>query len=227
MVISQIYSPLDEKEALQCVELGADYIGEVTSWDEKNDAHGDIFHKDRVKAIFDAIKGKAVCVLIVIEREPEKVLELCRYTGAEVTQNVVFDHEADKKFFELRNKFMPELKIMKSVFVRDQGSVDEALESVPYCDMIILDSPGTGEVGGGTTGKIHDWNLSKQIIDNAGVPVILAGGLGPDNLALAIETLHPFGVDSFSKVSVFDENGLLAGKDLEKVKAFSDIAHSY
>ncbi|MBR2672725.1 MAG: hypothetical protein IKE27_11055 [Oscillospiraceae bacterium] len=226
MVISQIYSPVDADEALRCVELGSDYIGEVTGIGLSS-KHNDIFSVEHVRGIFDAIRGKAVCVLIGIERDPEKLLDLCIATGAEIAQNVMFDHEADIRFFELRNERMPSLKIMKSVFVRDQASVDEALEAVPYCDMIILDSPGEGTVGGGTTGKIHDWSLSKQIIDNAGVPVILAGGLGPDNLAEAIETLHPFGVDSFSKVSVLDEEGRLVGKDFDKVAEFCRIAHSY
>ena len=227
MVISQIYSPVDADEALKCIELGSDYIGEVVAQDGFISPHNDVFSVEHVRGIFDAIKGKAVCVLIGIEKDPEKLLDLCIATGAEIAQNVMLDHEADMKFYELRNEKMPSLKIMKSVFVRDENSVKEALDSVPYCDMIILDSPGTGSVGGGTTGKTHDWSLSKKIIDNAGVPVILAGGLGPDNLAKAIEELHPFGVDSFSKVSVLDKHGRLIGKDFDKVEEFCRIAHSY
>ena len=155
MAISQIYSPIDPEEALKCVELGADYIGEVVAPDGIRSSHNDIFSVEKVKEIFDAIRGKAVCVLIAIERDPEKLLQYCLDTGAEIAQNVVFDHEADVRFFELRNERMPGLRIMKSVFVRDRSSVDEALEAVPYCDMIILDSPGTGNVGGGITGKVH------------------------------------------------------------------------
>lgn len=67
MVISQIYSPIDADEALRCVELGSDYIGEVTGVGIES-KHNDIFSVDHVRHIFDAIRGKAVCVLIGIPK---------------------------------------------------------------------------------------------------------------------------------------------------------------
>ncbi len=225
MVITQIYSPVSKEEALKLVELGTDYIGTVTR-KELPEGPRRMLSKDQVREVFEAIRGKAVCVLIPMEPSPEDRMELCLYTGAEIVQNVNFSHEQDMEFFRLRNEKMPQLKIMKSIYVRDQGSVDAALEAVPYCDLILLDSPKEGG-GGGATGKVHDWSLSKQIIDGAGLPVILAGVLGPDNLAQAIESLHPFGVDALTKVSLYAEDGTLLGKDLEKVSEFNKIAHSY
>ena len=47
---------------------------------------------------------------------------------------------------------------------------------------------GTGEIGG--TGKEHDWSISKEIVEHVKKPVILAGGLNPDNVARAIEQVN-------------------------------------
>ena len=225
MVITQIYSPVSSEEALKLVELGTDYIGTVTRFEIPAGPRR-MLSKDQVKEIFDVIRGKAACVLIPMEPEPKQRMELCLYTGAEIVQNVSFSHEQDVEFFRLRNEKMPQLKIMKSIYVRDGGSVRAAFEAEPFCDLILLDSPKEGG-GGGATGKTHDWSLSKQIIDGVHLPVILAGGLGPDNVAEAIEALHPFGVDALTKVSVYGEDGTLLGKDLGKVAEFNRIAHTF
>ena len=55
------------------------------------------------------------------------------------------------------------------------------------------------------------------------IPIIEAGGLGPENVKDAIDFLHPWGVDSCTKTSRF-ENGKIVGKDLEKVRAFCKAA---
>jgi phosphoribosylanthranilate isomerase len=54
------------------------------------------------------------------------------------------------------------------------------------------------ELGG--TGRIHDWTLSRKIVETVPVPVILAGGLNAENVAEAIDTVQPFGVDLCSGV---------------------------
>ena len=47
----------------------------------------------------------------------------------------------------------------------------------------------------GGTGLVHDWAISRRIVEASPVPVFLAGGLKPDNVAEAIRTVRPFGVD--------------------------------
>ncbi len=61
-------------------------------------------------------------------------------------------------------------------------------------DAVLLDS------GRGGTGRIHDWSLSRKIRDSIGIPVILAGGLTPENVAEAIRVVKPYGVDVSSGV---------------------------
>jgi phosphoribosylanthranilate isomerase len=64
-------------------------------------------------------------------------------------------------------------------------------------DAILLDSGNpslaTKELGG--TGRAHDWAVSRRVRDAVHVPVYLAGGLNPENVARAIAQVQPFAVD--------------------------------
>lgn len=78
-----------------------------------------------------------------------------------------------------------------------QSSPELALEVSPYCDAILVDTPG--ELGG--TGRTHDWSISRKIRDLVHPkPVILAGGLNAGNVKDAIRAVRPFAVDVSSGV---------------------------
>ena len=72
----------------------------------------------------------------------------------------------------------------------------------------------------------NDWNIDREIVEKVSIPVILAGGLGPENVEDAIKAVHPDGVDSLTKTSD-KENGVLVRKNIEKVREFCRIAHSF
>jgi len=77
--------------------------------------------------------------------------------------------------------------------------------------------------GVGAAGVTHDWSIDREIVNRVPIPVILAGGLGPDNVEEAIRAVNPFGVDSLTKTSV-KENGKLLHKDIELVRQFCERA---
>jgi phosphoribosylanthranilate isomerase len=112
---------------------------------------------------------------------------------------------------------MPGIKLMQVVHVVDESSVDEAITISEQVDAILLDSGNPNlsvkELGG--TGRVHNWSLSRLIIDSVRKPVFLAGGLNPGNVKKAIEAVRPFGVDLCSGVRT---NKLL---DLAKLKDFT------
>lgn len=92
---------------------------------------------------------------------------------------------------------LPQVALIQVVHVTGEEAVDEALGVAPLVDALLLDSGNQGlavkELGG--TGRRHDWRVSRRIREAAAVPVILAGGLRPDNVAEAIATVRPFAVD--------------------------------
>ncbi len=78
---------------------------------------------------------------------------------------------------------------------------------------LLLDSYDPKTVGG--TGQVCDWNKAKALVKSLDTPVLLAGGLTPDNVAKAVEQVRPWGVDVSSGVEI--EPGV---KDMAKVDAF-------
>jgi len=114
-----------------------------------------------------------------------------------------------------RSRF-PEIPIMRAIPVIDEASVEIARSYRGVADFLLLDSydPSTRQFG--ALGRAHDWNISRRIVDNVGIPVILAGGLGPDNVAEAVIAVRPAGVDSKTRT---DRAGG-TGKDLAKVREF-------
>ena len=80
-------------------------------------------------------------------------------------------------------------------------------------DAILLDS--TSESGAGGTGETHDWHAARALVDNLSTPVVLAGGLTPDNVADAVRTVEPYAVDVSSGV---ERSG--GKKDHEAVASF-------
>jgi len=102
---------------------------------------------------------------------------------------------------ELR-RALPGIRLVQVVHVTGPESLDEAQAVCGKVDALLLDSGNQNlpvkELGG--TGRRHDWTISRAIVQAVSVPVFLAGGLNPDNVAEAIETVRPFGLDVCSGV---------------------------
>jgi len=105
-------------------------------------------------------------------------------------------------------------RLIKTVYVKTGNATAAVIEDSKAFDAILLDSFTSGRYGG--TGMIHDWELSrqiKQVIEPT--PLILAGGLKPENVKEAILTVQPYAVDVASGVELQP-----AVKDPKKVYAF-------
>lgn len=92
---------------------------------------------------------------------------------------------------------LPGVSLVQVVHVTGPEALDEAIEVAPLVDAVLLDSGNQSlaikELGG--TGRTHDWSLSRKIREAIGVPLFLAGGLNPGNVAAAIREVQPFGID--------------------------------
>ncbi|MDJ1431668.1 phosphoribosylanthranilate isomerase [Halostagnicola sp. A-GB9-2] len=99
----------------------------------------------------------------------------------------------------------------------DAGDVSSAKAYDDMVDGFVVDS--TGEDGGGGTGRTHDWERTRAETTDLDSPVILAGGLTPDNVSEAVRTADPFAVDVASGVEA--SGGV---KDPDAVASFVERA---
>jgi phosphoribosylanthranilate isomerase len=94
-------------------------------------------------------------------------------------------------------RHLPGLKLVQVLHVTGEASIDEARRIGGLVDALLLDSGApqapVRQLGG--TGRVHDWSISRRIVETVPVPVFLAGGLHPGNVAEAIRVVRPFGVD--------------------------------
>ena len=86
---------------------------------------------------------------------------------------------------------LPGMLLMRSVPVTGDESVEIAKSYDGIVDFLLLDSHRESDRQIGALGITHDWTISRRIVELARTPVILAGGLGPDNVAEAIRVVHP------------------------------------
>ena len=119
----------------------------------------------------------------------------------------------------LRNA-LPGVRLVQVVHVTGETSYAEAMAAAREADALLLDSGNPSlqikELGG--TGRVHDWTISRRICADAGVPVFLAGGLRPENVADALARMGATGVDICSGVRT---DGSL---DPEKLSRFVEAA---
>lgn len=92
---------------------------------------------------------------------------------------------------------LPGVKLVQVIHVQNEESIGEAREAARHVDALLLDSGrpklAVKELGG--TGRVHDWRLSRRIVESVSIPVFLAGGLNPGNVRDAIAAVRPFGID--------------------------------
>jgi phosphoribosylanthranilate isomerase len=123
---------------------------------------------------------------------------------------------------QLRARFGPDFRILRVVHFASEPTANAPIVMQdPNVDAVLVDSRTATRVGG--TGQSFDWNLASDTLfqkDNLRMQrLIAAGGLNPENVAQAIATLHPWGVDVVSGVEAAPGR-----KDPAKVRAF--IANS-
>ena len=116
---------------------------------------------------------------------------------------------------------LPAIKIVQVIHVINENTIDEALAAAETADALLLDSGNPNlrvkELGG--TGRVHNWDISRKVVEQSSKPVFLAGGLNAENVQAAIEAVQPFGIDLCSGVRT---NGKL---DLRKLDAFFEAVY--
>ncbi len=148
-------------------------------------------------------------------QETQALIDLVRESHCTTLQ---VQNDIDPSDLEVIRQALPCVKIVKAVHVMDRSSIAAARRYEPYADAILLDTRTEERIGG--TGIPHDWNISAEIVANSTVPVILAGGLTPENVRDAIQKVRPYAVDVHTGVK---KDG---ARNLEKTLAFARAART-
>lgn len=137
--------------------------------------------------------------LLTCLQEAEAIVAQQRRCGTSTLQLV--DHVPHAELRRLRAA-LPGIRLVQVIHVRDAAALDEACAAAPFVDALLLDSgnPALAVKQLGGTGRVHDWSLSARIRERCGVPLFLAGGLRPENVAQAVAAVQPFGLDICSGV---------------------------
>ncbi len=177
----------------------------------------------RIANIVARVKPPVIPMLVTREVTARGIRHHVDQTNTEAVQLV--RAVADDELRELR-ELLPDLRIVRVAYVSGEEAIDAAVARSALADMLLLDS-STGRATQeqlGNTGTPHDWSVSRRIRDSASCPVMLAGGLNPENLAEAIETVRPYAVDVCTGVRDANRRHRLVQ---ERIESFVEVANSY
>lgn len=219
-MIVQIYGITTAEDARLVSQLGPDHVGVVV--DEGIDTWDSVDQTTAAEIVSELTTARVVA--LSLSTDVARIRETVEILGPSIVHLArAADRLAPEAVQQLRRDLRP-VEMMVTIPVRGPQAVDVARRYAPCSDYLLLDTahPGTGVVG--ATGHTHDWSVSAGVVRAVDVSVLLAGGLGPDNVGPAIDAVRPAGVDSETHTSRTDDR---RRKDLEKVRRFIEIARSH
>ena len=195
-------------DAMVAADAGADAVGFVFAPSPRRTT------AEQVAAIVPELPAKIEKIGVFVGASVDEIVatvEIAGLTGVQLHSEVTADATA-----KLRARFGPGLRILGVVHFEagvPEGAVAAAQDM--SVDAILVDSRTATAVGG--TGKAYDWAEARRTLFGAmrETKLIAAGGLTPENVAEAIATLRPWGVDVVSGVEAAPGQ-----KDAAKVQAF-------
>jgi phosphoribosylanthranilate isomerase len=215
-MLTQIYEVSTASEADAISGLGVDHVGVLVGnggFPRENPAR-------EAAAILAAIRTSSKSLALFLSADLTLIEQMAReLRPAIIHLGASTDLLRPAHVIGLR-KLLPNILFMRSVPVTGVESIAIAMSYDGIVDFLLLDSHRHGDTQIGALGVTHDGNISRRIVESVRTPVILAGGLGPDNVADAILAVRPAGVDSKTRTDVGDSHT----KDLAKVAAFNKAA---
>jgi phosphoribosylanthranilate isomerase len=203
------------KEARMLLEAGVDWLGFPLCLD----FHPEDLPAEEISGIIASLGIGDRAVLITYLADAPVIANLAAILGCRRVQ--LHGDITAGEVRRLKNSD-PGLFLVKSLVMRP-GNLDElagiARDFGPLVDAFITDTWDAQTGASGATGKTHDWDASRRLVESTVKPLILAGGLTPDNVGRAILQVRPAGVDAHTGVEGAD--GM---KDPDLVGAFVEEA---
>jgi len=186
----------NKEDALEAAHLGVDALGFVFAHSPRRVIPG------MVQEIAQLLPPFISRVGVFVNEDKEKVKKIAN--SCHLTTLQFHGEESPSYCLGFREK------IVKAFSIKDASVLGKVSEY--EVDAYLLDSYSPSRYGG--TGKTFDWDIARKIKE-FGVPIILSGGLDPDNVKEAIERVRPYAVDVGSGIEAREGK-----KDPEKLKSF-------
>ncbi len=201
----------EETHALTVAEAGVDFIGLVFASSPRQVT---LTQAKRIVSALKKSKGGPETVGVFVNTPASRVKKI-----ADSCQLDWIQLSGDEPWEYCRELAMPIIKVIR---VSRNYKPEQICANLAYGTnllanrkhIFLLDSNVRDKYGG--TGKAFDWNMAKPIAEQ--FPVIVAGGLTPDNVTEAIKTILPWGVDVSSGVET------RGTKDMTKIRKFIEAA---
>jgi phosphoribosylanthranilate isomerase len=197
----------NRQEAKMAISSGADAIGFLIGL---NYQVADSIEPVTAEDIISNLPPFISSVLVTHKTNIDWVIETCERINCTTVQ---LHGDFPLEDIPILRQKIPYLKIVKTVHVTDESAVGQAISTSRWADAVQLDTRTKNLIGG--TGITHDWSISSRIVREVDKPVILSGGLNPQNILNAIDTVRPYGVDVNSGVENQD-----GSKSSDKVRSF-------
>lgn len=219
------------------LNAGADAVGFIVGARHRTE---DALSAAAAAALVTALPPFVSSVMVTHLQQATTIVDLARQVGATTLQ--LQDAITPAELAAIR-RALPGVKLIKAIHVgmgqagtvepgtsepgigeadhnAGQQALAEALTLEPLVDALLLDSRTADRIGG--TGLPHDWSISRRIVAQCHRPVILAGGLRPENLQAALQAVQPAGVDVNSGIEDGDGH-----KDAQRAEAFLRICREW
>ena len=233
-MIVQIYEIQTPQEAQRCIEMGVDHIGSTLLYESE-------WKQPGVKEVIWASKGTGVKNGIIplfskmdtlsrlLDYYQPDFIHLCEELTDSQGQEINLDEYVSMQS-KLKEKF-PDVGIIRSIPIPGKGLTPDfptlkiAGRLEPVSDLFLTDTwlregPVKGFIG--ITGKLCDPVFAKNLVFQTKIPVILGGGLSPENVYEALMEVSPAGADSCTNTNKRDGEGnpIRFKKDFDRVKEF-------
>lgn len=183
------------EEAWMAIRAGASALGLVSAMP----SGPGVIAEDAIARIAKGVPPAVATFLLTSLRDAAAIAEQQRRLRTTTVQ--ICDRLERGSPLDLRQA-LPGIGLVQVVHVTGPESLEEAVAIAPSVDALLLDSGNPSlavkELGG--TGRRHDWSISRQIREAVPVPIFLAGGLKPENVAEAMAAVEPYGLDLCSSV---------------------------
>lgn len=214
-MIVQIYTMQSVDEARRVIATGVNHIGVTPS---ARGLPGEI-SAELARAIVAAAQGRAITVALSVEPDPDDIMQMVAAVQPDILHLCGLEGTFSPADVAALRARLDGVAIMQAVAVGGPEAIQQAREYAAVADYLILDTQAPDIDGIGASGAIHDWNVSRAIVEAVSIPVILAGGLSPENVSDAIRAVQPWGVDSLTHTNQPLEDGGFR-KDIDRVRAF-------